>query len=330
VTELLSAINWVHWNAAGSIIQLLIAIVIALASIVILAFLGIEIINPDRYTALSSNQLSAVGLIVAVMVYLYVLTSHEQWRARDIDYARRLWENKKSSLFDFAALSKRFDPTLSSLLARDLQLTVRAFSSALYIVIIVALFWLVLLALVLRSNVLPPPAAKIGWFDATWAPTVMAAKFVTIFATSSLSILVASLLAAQLPQLWVEKVTGVNGLQLLKAKVLYAAIVSSPAPILVSVLTLLTGHVPLFYALPLILECMFLWWATSTLIGALSFEMPNQPLIATIMMLTAGTAIPMLMSLAWPIGIGIYVILMPQLLDRGRARARVYLLGEAD
>ena len=330
VIEVLSAVNWVHWNATRSSFHALIAIGMAVPSIVVLAFLGIEIVNPGQHFPISSHQLSAVGLVIAICVYIYSAVTHQKWRAEDIDYARRLWENKGTSLFDAAILYKRLDPITSNLLARDLQLTVRIFSSALYIVVILALFWLALLAIVLRSNVLPPAPAKIGWFDATWLPTVMAAKFVTIFATTSLSMLVASLLAAQLPQLWLEKVTGVNGLQLLKAKILYTAIISLPAPILISVLTLLTGHVPLTYTVPLILECLFVWWCASSFVGSLAFEMPDQPIMATIFMLTAGTAFPLLISLAWPIGIIVYVMVFPQLLARGRSRARVYLLGEAD
>ena len=330
VTEIHSAVNWVHWNAIKSSSRLLIAIVLAVPAIVAMAFLGIEIVNPNQHFAVSSHQLSAIGLAFAIGTYLYSVVSHEKWRSEDMDYARRLWENRRSSLFDFAMLYKRLDPITSNLLARDLQLTLRIFSSALYIVVILALFWLALLAIVLRSNVLPPAPVKVGWFDATWLPTVMAAKFVAIFATTSLSILVAPLLAAQLPQLWLEKVTGVNGLQLLKAKILYTAIISLPAPILVAVLTLLTGQVPLFYAVPLLLECLFLWWCASSFVGALSFEMPNQPIMATIFMLTVGTAFPLLISLAWPIGLIVYAMVLPQLVARGRSRARVYLLGEAD
>ena len=114
------------------------------------------------------------------------------------------------------------------------------------------------------------------------------------------------------------------------AKVWYARIVSFPAALLTIMIGLIAGKIPGFYAVPTILECLLAWWMASSFVGGLAFEMPNHPMLATIIMLTVGISVPFLLILFWPAAIVGYFVVMNMLLDRGRARARVYLMAEAD
>jgi hypothetical protein len=64
----------------------------------------------------------------------------------------------------------------------------------------------------------------------------------------------------------------------------------------------------------------------SSIIGALSFEMPTRPGLAMIVMATVGLAAGAFSALLWPVGIFIYVQAMNNLTKRGREMARYYLI----
>ena len=89
---------------------------------------------------------------------------------------------------------------------------------------------------------------------------------------------------------------------------------------------MITGKLPAFYVLPLLAECLWLWWLVSSLMGALSFEMPTRPELAIIVTVSFGFAIGLLASLVWPIGLVAYPQVMHSLTARGRHRTRYYLI----
>ena len=102
------------------------------------------------------------------------------------------------------------------------------------------------------------------------------------------------------------------------------------APLVTWTAGVMTGKEPLSYALPLLAECLFLWWVVSSIIGALSFEMPERPGLAIILMATVGLASGAITAMVWPVGFIIYGQAMHGLTDRGRQMARYYLMTEGD
>jgi hypothetical protein len=80
----------------------------------------------------------------------------------------------------------------------------------------------------------------------------------------------------------------------------------------------------------LLAECLWLWWLVSSLMGALSFEMPTRPDLAIIVTGTLGLALGLVASVLWPVGLIVYPPAMHSLVDRGRARVRYYLITEAE
>jgi hypothetical protein len=106
--------------------------------------------------------------------------------------------------------------------------------------------------------------------------------------------------------------------------------VSLAAPLAAWFVALLTRQVPLIYLLPLLAECLWLWWMMSSLTGWLAFEMPARPGLAIIVMTTATLATASLAIIFWPAGLIIHVQTTHSLSQRGRHMARLFLLTEGD
>ena len=98
------------------------------------------------------------------------------------------------------------------------------------------------------------------------------------------------------------------------------------APLAAWLVGSLTGQVPVIYLLPLLAECLWLWWMMSSLAGWLAFEMPARPGLAIIVMTTATLATASLAVIFWPAGLIIHVQTTHSLSERGRHMARLYLL----
>jgi hypothetical protein len=86
--------------------------------------------------------------------------------------------------------------------------------------------------------------------------------------------------------------------------------------------------VPVVYALPLLAECVWLWWLVSTLAGGLAYEMPEQPGLALILTACATLGAGGLTAFAWPAGLAIYALGVQQLCMRGVVRAHSHMKGE--
>src|SRR5215471_8478123 len=130
--------------------------------------------------------------------------------------------------------------------------------------------------------------------------------------------------------MWLERAVGTSGVELLNGKIWYARLITIPAPFLVWIAGLMTGACPLYYSLPLLAECLWLWWLLSTLSGLLAFEMPTRPDLAIIVIGSICLALGFASSMLWIIGLIVYPQAMHSLGDRGRHRARYYLITEAE
>jgi hypothetical protein len=271
--------------------------------------------------------LSAAG---AAVLYVLVRLSHKRWRGSDVEFAKRLKAPSRSGLFNLPALARRLMPAVAAQLARDLHLTLRGFSSAVYVAAAMAALWIAVLLTVVSSNLLPRVSFGEEWLDATWLPPVMATKIACILAVASLGGLVPVLVAHEMPNTWLERAIGTTGAELWEAKLWYARVVSMPAPLAAWFAGLAAGEMPGFYLAPALAECLWLWWLVSSIIGALSYEVPGRPMLALILLMIVGLAAGLLTAMAWPVGAIIYAQAMHSLAERGRARARYYLLAGED
>ena len=159
---------------------------------------------------------------------------------------------------------------------------------------------------------------------------VIAIKIACVLTVVALSSLMPVLIAYELPHMWLERAAGTTGLDLLRSKICYARFLTSPAPLIIWCAGALTGSVPFFYALPLLAECLWLWWLVSSLMGALSFEMPTRPDLAIIVNGTIGLALGLVAAMLWPVGLILYPQAMHTLAARGRQRARYYMITETE
>jgi hypothetical protein len=329
LAETLGALNWVHWNHARDKVA---AAAAAAAIIVATCVGGLLLASSLRLNLFPGGRslLIAASLAVIAGLYFLVRVSHERWRASDIEYARRLLSSSRWDMIGARLFERRLGRVVAAELVRDLQLTLRAFSSAVYVVAGLASLWPVGLIAVLTTDLLPPPFESRGWFDATWLPAVFAVKGASILITSTLASLLAVLIAYELPHMWLERAVGTTGLDIWQAKLWYARLVSVPAPLISWLVGFALGAVPAYYAVPLLAECLFIWWLVSSLIGSLSFEMPNRPGLSIIVMVTIGGGAGALVAMLWPFGFMLYAQAMHSLTQRGRHRTRYYLLTEGD
>ncbi len=336
LAEVFAGINWIHWSHIKDKRAAAFSLIILLSTSLAAGLLLVHSIKPQELIAWRALWLAgAVGW--AAILYFITHRLHDRWRASDIEYVKRLQSPGRRSIFHSSLIRRRFDAKVAAQLARDLQLTVRGFSSAVYVVAGMTALWLAVLITALKFDLLPIVGRAIPFapddasgFDATWLPEVMAVKFACALVAASLASLMPVLIAYELQLLWLERAIGTTGLEIWQAKLWYTRFVSAPAPVVVWLAGMASGEVPLFYSLPLLAECLFGWWMVSSIIGALSFEMPTRPGLAIIVVVTLGLAAGLFTAMLWPFGLIIYFQAMHGLADRGRARARYYLITEGD
>lgn len=330
LSETLAALNWIHWGHKRNLRA-------AIAGLLVLFFNGILggllltiVLKPANFPSSVSLWLPAISLVWIIIVYYLIRRLNDRWRGPDIEYAKRLQSSNRSTIPIADVLKRRLPRAIAAQLKRDLQLTARAFSSAVYVVFAVAVLCTLALIAALTTGLLPPAVRPAAWLDATWLPRVIAIKVACVLTVVSLAALSPVLIAYELPHMWLERAAGTTGLDLVRAKICYARFLTMPGPLMIWCAGILTGEVPLFYALPLLAECLWLWWLASSLMGALSFEMPTRPDLAIIVLGTLGLALGLLAAVLWPVGLVAYPQVMHSLLARGRQRARYYLITEAE
>ncbi len=329
-TQIFAALNWIHVGHTGSkpgALSAIVAGVAVLASAAVGGSLLLIVFSPSMLPAISALSAMTVAVLWSIALYTLARAQHRRWRTSDIEYAKRIQSANRGGTF--LRLGKRFQRAVAEQLRRDLQLTLRAFSSAVYVAVFVSALILLAMTTLLVTDLLPTATGQESWFAGTWLPTVMAAKIGCVLVTTSLSIVVAVLVQYQIPHFWLERAVGVTGSQMWETKLWYARLIGLPAPLLTATLAIISGTVPLWYALPLFVECFWMWWITSTLIGALAFEVPDRPELAIVLMLSAGTTFGLFVSIFWPIGFVLYALnLIRGLTERGQSRASYCLLME--
>lgn len=330
MAELFAALNWIHWGHTRQKALAALALLMLFPAVLVGGLLLALVVRDGLLTPGARLGLLLIAALMGAALYLVTARQHAGWRAADIEYARRLQSANRLRLVSAARLRHRLGYAVAAQLARDLQLTLRAFSSAVYVVTGIAALWLAGLLTVLMTHLLPAAAVSGGWLDLTWTPQALAIKSACALMVMTLAALAPLLIAYELPMMWVERATAATGLDLCAAKLWYARAVSLVAPLAAWIVGLLTGQVPAIYLLPLLGECLLLWWMMSSLVGWLTFEMPARPGLALIVMTTAALASASLAVVFWPIAIIIHVQATHSLSERGRHMARLYLMTEGD
>ncbi|MGB7922389.1 MAG: hypothetical protein WCF57_04015 [Pyrinomonadaceae bacterium] len=358
LAEVYAALNWIHWGSLRDKQAVALALLVLVMSAGVSGLLLVLFFNPAgvaEFTArlapsLAARAPSVVAYIIyaggclwAASIYWLAHRAHERWRATDIDYAQRLSQGGRLNLGLIGFLHRRMARSVAAMLDRDLRLTLRTFSSAVYVAAGVCLMLVLSLLVALTTNVLPSGPeflgglAAFGWSSATWLPAVIAIKLACALAAAALGCVVPVLVYYQLPHLWLERATGATGEDVWKAKLWYARVVTLPVVLLIYTLGVAVGAVvkqgggvPLVYVVPLLAECLWLWWLVSTIAGALSFEMPDRPELAIVMILTMSISMGALTAVLWPMGVGFYAMAIAGVAERGGARARYYLVTEGE
>lgn len=328
ILEIFAAMAWIHWGHTRSFVTFTSSIAFVIAGVGVGASLLVPAVLAEGLVV--SRWPLTAGLVLAAVTYSTVRVAHNRWRARDYEFARRVRPANRLRLVGLIRPGRRLSASSAAQLARDLQLTLRGFSSAVYVAVLLSLVWIAGVGLLLTSDALPRFVEDTWGLNASWTPGAMVVKLGCVLMTATVATVVAALAAHQLPHLWLERVTGTSGLDIWQAKLWHARLVSICAPVATWAAGMMAGAVPAFYGVPLLLECLLSWWLVSSIIGSLAYEMPSRPGLAVIVMATAGGAAGLISALAWPVGLLVYVFAMGALAERGRMRARYHLIEEAD
>jgi hypothetical protein len=342
--EVFAAVEWVHWSHRREVGHAALAAVVSAACAAACGFLLAEVLRPGVSSSLLSRAGSFEGrawlhvgaALIALTAASLAFALHGRWRAGDSEFAKRL-----SARDTLGSLGERVSrlacrnikgnagerEATAAQLARDLQLTLRGFSSAVYVAAGVASLALLLMVALLAGGVIRNGEAD-GWLSATWLPGALAVKLACVVSSVALASLVPVLVAHEQPHLWLERSVGVRGEDAWRAKLYAARVLTLPAATLAWLAGVLCGAVPAFYALPLLAECVWLWWLVSTLAGGLAYEMPEQPGLALILTACATLGAGGLAAFAWPAGLGVYAMGVQQLCMRGHVRAHRHMKGE--
>jgi hypothetical protein len=328
--EVIAALGWVRWGRRRDWSHAAAGVVFAAAVAAVAGLLLLTVIKPASLEASARSGALIGGAFLTAVAAALAFALHARWRVGDIEYAKRLRARDRwGGWAERAARRAGGGAAVSAQVARDLRLTLRGFSSAVYAAGGVAALWLVALVAVLTTVALPRPlpAAVSSWAGATWLPGALASKAACVLACVSLACLVPALVAHQTPHLWLERVTGAAGHEVWRAKLYYARVVTLPAALAAWVVGALCGAAPVSYLLPLLGEHLWLWWIISALAGGLAYEMPEQPGLSLVLVACAGLAAGGFTAFLWPMGLALYAFGLPQLLMRGRHRAHLHLSG---
>jgi hypothetical protein len=331
--EVLTSLEWVHWSHRRGRVHALIAFALFAACASAGGLLLAGVVRPGGLTLTSRAVLLACGGLTTVALVGLAFVLNGSWRAADAEFAKRLGAREAWGEF-IESVARRVCGArgeVAALLARDLRLMLRGFSSAVYASVGVAALFVLLLAALLMGGVVPTGETltdSASWASATWLPRVLAVKFACVLAAASLAALLPVLVAHQRPHLWLERSVGLKGEDAWRAKLYVARIVTLPAPVAVWSVGMLCGAVPGSYSVALLAECVWLWWLVSTVAGGLAFEMPDEPGLALIVTLCASLAAGGLTAFVWPAGLAIYAMGVQPLCMRGVMRAHAHLKGE--
>lgn len=329
LAETLAALELIHWSRARSVKHACVAAALVASSAFACGLLLLSVVRPEKLPGPWRAGACVAGLVLTAVLFPIVRLLHRSWRAADIEHAKRLGAGDRRG-FSVARLRKLLkERPAAALFERDLRLTLRAFSSAVYVAAALSALWVLALLALLTTGAITAGEPAAGVVEATWLPRVVAVKVACVLAAVSLASLTPVLVAHQAPHLWLERAVGVKGEDVWRAKLWYARAVSLPAPLAAWAVGVLAGASPVAYVVPLLGEALWLWWLVGTIAGALAYEVPEQPGLGVVLTACAGLAAGLFVSAFWPMGLALYGFGIGQMCLRGEHRARYHLLAEA-
>lgn len=214
-------------------------------------------------------------------------------------------------------LTSRLGRPIAAQVTRDLRLTLRGFSPAVYVAGAAALLFEL--------------AGVSAWLYG-WIPPIWLSSFLLIclaMATLSLSAVAPLLLEFQLPRMWLEQGVGVDSVTLWKSKMYLAGAVSAPA-YAATVAVLFAYEPDVGAAAYLAFRAMLVWLTVASVIGVLAFEIAPAPVLGMLLGGVFAVGLSAMYTLAdvWPMGLFLYAYLMNGLMQRASGTA-ARLGGEA-
>ncbi|MBI4852443.1 MAG: hypothetical protein HY819_11670 [Acidobacteria bacterium] len=264
--------------------------------------------NFSIYQTLLSLSLSLILLAIALFAY-------KQWSISDREIVEQILAKKRrlsDLLIESFILSKTLGIKLGASLLRDLTLTFRFFSAAVYLSFAFAIIFEISLVVVATR---------------TDYPLDIIAQSATALASFSLSALAPALIKHQLPFLWLERSLPVTAEDMYSSKLFYACILSLPVPIISFLLSLPLMSFTLENGLFLLFQLMLIWLIVASIVGILSLEIASRPSLAILFTAIASLAIAILTIQVWWFGLIVYLYSMDKLLLRAKDRARILITG---
>lgn len=267
-------------------------------------------IRQGRY--LLALLLAALYLSAAFLMYRAWQVSDHEAVARALGTRHRIRGLKRVT----EAVARLTGGNVAAHLLRDLLLTFRFFSSAVYVSFAVAaLFQLALVVFAFRV------ADSGNWFE-------LGAQSACALSTFALAALAPALVKHQLGYLWLERALPVDKEDLYKNKLWYARLISLPALIVCAVIAPSVGSLGDATNLAfLLLKMALVWLLVSSLVGALAFEITSRPGLAIPFTAIASLSIASLTIRVWWLWLLVYPYIMDKLEQRGHERAHILLIG---
>ncbi len=327
VTEIICGLTWIHWNHLAHRLSLAGAAFCALVSAGMAGDLIGKLFLPYEFAAYRMPLFSGIELAWGLVLLFIAIKLHQRWRVRDIEFALRLGHRSTINSGRVTRLTDKFGAVVGALVRRDLALVRRVFSSAVYVSATLTGFILLLLATVLWSGILPQFPNPYGFLGGTWLVPVLAVKAACVVGCLAVIAIVPVLVSHQLRHLWLERTAGARGSDVFLAKLYLARWITFPLPLLFWAVAAAVGAVPAFYLVPLLFECIWLWWMLTTIVGSLVYEIPDRPGLSLVLLVLVGMGLGLFIAWLWPVGIVAYVFgAIRTLRERGMSRAGYCLL----
>lgn len=284
--------------------------------------LGIrELLILTYYKWVSSEQVNLININTVISISISSLLSiitfigYRKWAIQDREIVEQLL-SKKRRFSDFISqnfiLAKAFGLKISAYLLRDLILTFRFFSAAVYLSFAFAIIFQISLILLAKR---------------TDYPVEIIAQGVVSLTSFALAALAPALVKHQLPFLWLERSLPVAGQDMYWSKVIYAGLVSLPTTFISFFISLTLKSFDLETGAFLFFQLILLWLTVSSLVGVLCFEIAARPGLAIPFIGIASLAIAILVIQVWWIWFILYPYSMDKLQVRARERARALIIG---
>ncbi len=236
---------------------------------------------------------------------------YRNWRNADVERAR---EAASRSAFALGGLDrllrKRFDAEVAAQLARDLRLTLRGATPAVWTCAAAAVLFLAAM----------PAAILNQWVAPPWMPVLLLT--LAGLAALSLSAIAPVLLQRHRPAMWIEHAAGASPESMLEARKHFTLIVSAPVAV-VAALAAAAFPGDWLSAAFLAARAVFAWIAVASIIGAVAFDIAMAPGLGLMLagLLAIGVCGMLGLDQGWPIAIFLYAYLMHHLNERAEAAA---------